>query len=70
MMMQAATETAARSACAGRARYLSFGGTEAAAVNPAVRGRARGAGRARSLRSTVGPDPAAFMRRQRQPDGE
>ncbi len=70
MMMQEASATATRSAVGGRNRYLSFGGTEEASVNPAGRGRVRGAGRTHSLRSAIGSDPAAFMRRQRQPDGE
>lgn len=70
MMMQAETATATRHAVGGRSRYLSFGRTEGAERSLSGRGRVTGAGRAQSVRASVGSDPSAFMRRQRQPDGE
>lgn len=70
MMMQAETATATRRASGGRSRYLSFGRTDGAEGSLSGRSRVGGAGRARSLRASVGSDPSTFMRRQRQPDGE
>jgi len=70
MMMKQTAETQTSGTINGRARYLSFSGAGRQARPFAERGRTRGSRAPHSLRSVLGPDPEAFLRNQRQPDGE
>jgi len=70
MMMKQTTETQTSGTFNGRTRYLSFSGAGRQGRPLAGRGRTRGARTPQSLRSVVGPEPEAFLRNQRQPDGE